>query len=356
MFKSALLVVFSCLVICIHAQPVISFEKTELDIGVVSENDDIMIVSIPVKNKGDQDLIIKDVSTSCGCMLVEYSSKPIPKDSSIILKVKINPNNRPGYFSKTVSITSNTKPDINLIMIKGVVSARPRNPSVEYPVKRGNLRFLGSGFNIGAITTEKPIERRMEIYNDSDKEIKLLPKALLPAHIQLVVKEQVLKPREVSLLKIMYDAKAKKDYGFVNDYMELYTDSPEDSLLPISVFGTIEDYFPPITAKDLASTPKAVVEKQEIYLGRYGRGTEVQGSFTIKNGGVKPLIIKKIKPSCSCVSATMASDKLEKQQSEILSFKIKTNELVGSNVKTITLFTNDLTRHVVVLTVRFDVF
>jgi hypothetical protein len=356
MFKSALVFIFSFVVIYIQAQPIISFEKTELDIGIVSENDEVMIVPIPVKNKGDQPLIITDVSTSCGCMLVEYSSKPIPKDSSIVLKVKINPNNRPGYFSKTVSITSNTKPDINLIMIKGVVNARPRNPSVEYPIKRGNLRFLGSGFNIGAITTEKPIERHMEIYNDSDKEIKLLPKALLPAHIQLLSKELVLMPKEVSQLKIMYDAKAKNDYGFVNDYMELYTDSKEDSLFPISVFGTIEDYFPPVTSRDLATTPKATVEKQEIYLGRYGRGTEVQGSFTIKNTGVKPLIIKKIKPSCSCVSATMPSDRLEKQQSAILSFKIKTNELVGSNVKTITLFTNDLTRHIVVLTVRFDVF
>lgn len=356
MLKTVLRFFICCIAISAQAQPIITFDKTEVDIGIIKESDGLQTVPFLITNKGNQPLIISDISTSCGCMLSEYSRRPIQKDSSLVLTIKINPANRPGYFNKTISITSNTKPDLNLLIIKGVVNANPRNPTVEYPIKRGNLRFLGNGFNIGSVTTEKPIERSLEIYNESNVEIKILEKVMAPAHIKLITKELVLKPKEVGVLKIMYDAKGKRDYGYVNDYMELYTNSPQDSLIPLSIFGTIDDYFPPITAKELANAPQIVVEKQEIYLGRYSKGTEVQGSFSIKNTGNKPLQIKKIKPSCSCVSATMASDRLDKQQTQSLSFKVKTSELAGSNMKTITLFTNDPIKHVVVLTIKFDVF
>lgn len=356
MLKVIIAIVLCCLFSPVFSQPIINFDKTEVDLGMMEENDPPKTVTFNLKNVGTQPLIISDISTSCGCILSEYSQKPIRKDSSISLKITVNPKNRPGYFNKTITVTSNTTPDVNLLIVKGVVRATPRHPQVEYPVKRGSLRFVGNGFNIGTVTTEKPAERSLEIYNDSDKEIKILHKAMLPSHIQLITKDLILKPRQVSWLKIQYDAKAKNDYGFVSDYIELYTDSPKDSLIPMSVFGSIEDFFPSLSAKERANAPNINIEKKEIYLGRYGKGSDVIGSFEVKNTGPKPLIVKKIRPSCSCVTATMSDDKVDRGESVLLSFKIKTKELIGPNVKTITLFTNDPTENVVVLSVKFDIF
>lgn len=358
MFK----IIFRCLcllsVTAVVAQPIVKFDKTEVDLGVFEENEAVKTISFQIKNIGNQPLVIEEINTSCGCVLSEYTQKPIQKDSSTFIRLFLNMKNRPGFFSKTITVTTNTKPDINLLIVKGAVKATPRNPLVEFPVQHGKLFTASNGFNVGTVTTEKPVQRNLEIYNNSATELKLLERSILPNHIKIVNKDLKVLPYQVSVLKISYDAKQKNDYGFVSDYIELFFDDPEkgNSDISISVFGSIEDYFPKQSAKDLANAPKFTYDKKEVYLGRYRKGSPIEGSFTMKNLGEKTLQIKKIKPSCSCVHALMASDKIAKDGAESLNFTVQTGDIVGPNIKTITLFTNDPINHVVVFNIKFDIF
>jgi hypothetical protein len=91
-------------------------------------------------------------------------------------------------------------------------------------------------------------------------------------------------------------------------------------------------------------------------LGRYNNGTEIEGSVSINNAGIHDLKINKIKPNCNCVTAYMPSDLVHKNETVLLSFKIKTNDLVGANTKTIVVFSNDPNDPVVVINVKFDVY
>lgn len=335
---------------------IIKFDKTEVDLGVIDESNANQTVIFNFKNKGSKVLEITDVSTSCGCMVVSKPEGLIKPDSVAQIKVLLNLTNRPGFFNKTITVTSNTKPELTLLTITGAIKVVPRNPEIEFPVKKGKLYFANNGINLGTITNEKPFERSIEVYNSSDKEIVLTDKFNAPSYIKLVDNALVFKPKQVTALKITYDAKLKKDYGFVSDYIELFTNDTENTMIPLSVFGSIEEYFPKLSNKDASLVPKINVSKKEVYLGRYNNGTDIVGSISIGNQGVNKLKILKIKPNCSCVMASMPTDVINKNESILLSFKIKTIDLVGVNNKTIVVFTNDPINPVTVINIKFDIY
>ncbi|MFN8436642.1 MAG: DUF1573 domain-containing protein [Cytophagales bacterium] len=342
--------------VCWAQNPVIKFEKSEIELGVINESETPTNIVFNFKNTGNKDLVIENVETSCGCILVSYPENKIKPDSSGVLKVSVNTKNRPGFFNKSITINANTQPDITVLTIKGVVRAKPRNLSIEFPVKKGNLYFETNGINIGTVTTDKPAERTIEVYNDLDHDITLVNKIVCPSHIKLSDKYLVFKSKQVTDLKFTYDAKLKNDFGYVSDYLELYTNETSNNMIPLSVFGNIEQYFPKMSEKELEQAPKINISKKEVYLGRYSKGTEIEGSVTISNIGVKDLKINKIKANCPCVSATMNSDLIHKDESVLLSFKINTQELLGVNNKTIVVYNNDPMNPVLILNVKFDIY
>jgi len=75
------------------------------------------------KNTGTEPLIISDAKGSCGCTVPTYPKNiPIKPGETQFVKVTYD-TKRAGNFTKTVTITSNTKTPIKVITIKGIVQA-----------------------------------------------------------------------------------------------------------------------------------------------------------------------------------------------------------------------------------------
>lgn len=71
-------------------------------------------------NTGDGALIIKDVTTSCGCTASDYAQEPIMPGKSSKIKVTYNAANA-GAFSKSITVNSNDEGKTKVLFIKGVV-------------------------------------------------------------------------------------------------------------------------------------------------------------------------------------------------------------------------------------------
>lgn len=61
---------------------------------------------IELKNTGTEVLVIQDVSTSCGCIKLEFERSPIPVGDKRVLKIIYEADNS-GYFQKTVDVFCN---------------------------------------------------------------------------------------------------------------------------------------------------------------------------------------------------------------------------------------------------------
>ncbi len=96
--------------------PVIKFETTTHDFGLILQGEKVSY-TFKFKNTGNKDLIIKEVSTSCGCTVPKYSSKPIEPGKSGEVEVIFDSSNRTGKQYKTVTVWSNCQPSKTKLQI-----------------------------------------------------------------------------------------------------------------------------------------------------------------------------------------------------------------------------------------------
>lgn len=101
----------------------ISFDKEVIDYGQVMQGSD-GVRSFLVKNTGDKPLVIKKVSSSCGCTVPEKPEKPILPGKTGEIKVKYNTEHS-GKFSKSITVFSNDEKSARKILrIRGEVLSK----------------------------------------------------------------------------------------------------------------------------------------------------------------------------------------------------------------------------------------
>lgn len=103
-----------------NALPVIEFEKDFHDFGRVIEGE-VVTYSFKFKNSGKADLMIADITSSCGCTATEYPKKPMKSGEEDYIKVTFNSERRSGYQYKTVTVLANTNPAKTVLNIKAEV-------------------------------------------------------------------------------------------------------------------------------------------------------------------------------------------------------------------------------------------
>lgn len=97
----------------------IEWEEMSYDFGEIPIDNPIQ-VDFSFTNPGMVPLVIKEVKTSCGCTVANYPRQPINSGVKGTISVTFDAKS-PGYFSKTVTVYSNSQEGVTMLYIKGVV-------------------------------------------------------------------------------------------------------------------------------------------------------------------------------------------------------------------------------------------
>lgn len=100
--------------------PRITFTDEEHDFGKVIQGEKVTY-SFRFKNTGTGDLIIADVSSSCGCTVPKFTKEPVKPGDEGTIQVTFDSNNRKGFQSKSVTVVSNTQPNSRVLKIKAMI-------------------------------------------------------------------------------------------------------------------------------------------------------------------------------------------------------------------------------------------
>lgn len=100
-------------------RPVLTLEATEIDFGSFSIGEE-QVKKLKIVNVGSGMLVIKGITTSCGCTEVEFSSEPLRSGQIAELTLRYNSDEK-GYFSKSISIYTNAAEAPYKVDIKGMV-------------------------------------------------------------------------------------------------------------------------------------------------------------------------------------------------------------------------------------------
>ena len=98
----------------------IVFREYQHDFGKVAEGEKISHV-FTFENKGTSDLVIISATTSCGCTVPKYDTKPIAPGKSGNLEVVFDTSGRSGFQTKTISVKSNALIPVVLLKITAFV-------------------------------------------------------------------------------------------------------------------------------------------------------------------------------------------------------------------------------------------
>jgi hypothetical protein len=336
------------------SQGKVTFEKNVHDFGTIKEEQGKADYSFTFKNTGTAPVVIKEVKASCGCTTPYWTKEPVAPGGEGIVTASYSTMNRPGVFSKTLTVTTDAGSQV--LTIKGDVTPKVRTVADDYPYKIGALRTKFRSFNLGKVTTEKPVTMDFEMYNESDEVLSFLPaEFVVPAHIQIVVAPGDIQPKSFGQLKITYDPNLKKLLGYQSDKITLKTTEATEAVKDLYVVATLEEYFPPMTEEELAKAPKLVLSKKEHDFGNIKDGDKVETVFELTNGGKTLLNIREARGNCGCTVGRLAKNDLAPGETIQMTVSFDSKGRKGKQFKNVTIFSNDPTSPTQVVTIKADV-
>ena len=324
-------------IVAFAQKPTVKFETESHDFGEIQEKEGPVSYVFKYTNTGSTPLVLTQVQASCGCTTPEWTRKPLRQGESGEVKVTYNPANRPGTFTKTITVMSNAEKPTTVLRISGKVLQRPKTIEDEYPVVMDSLRLENNHI---PFTKVKPTEVKtasLKVINTSG--VSVTPTFInIPSHITIESQPATIEPGQKGLFVATYDAARKNDWGYVSDRVYVTFDGKRQYRNQITLSASIEEDFSDVDEKD---APVMTVNERTHDFGEIAQTSKAECDFVITNEGKQNLIIRKVKASCGCTAATPQKTVLAKGESTNIHVAFDPRGKSGRQSKTITVITND---------------
>lgn len=338
--------VFSFLVLvgCVRAygqlsEPLQFIEKIH-DFGEIIEADGAAVYEFNFTNNGVRPVKILTVQASCGCTTPGWSKEPVAIGKNGFIKASFDPKGRPGYFNKTLTVTTDLDRNPIVLQIKGMVVDKRSNKVTSLTAANGGLRLKSSSFNLGKLYLNKPAETQdFEVFNSSESAIKFTA-VDAPIYIKVATPDS-LKAGSTGAIKITYDASKRNEYGFLSDKINIHTTDSQNPIKSFSIYTTVEEYFPTASLEALAKAPALLISNYAIDFARVRKGATVENSILFQNKGKTNLEIRSIQSNCTCVIATVDKKTLKPGETAQFQINLLTEGRMGTQNKAVTIYSND---------------
>jgi hypothetical protein len=320
----------------------LSFREETHDFGIVDENKGPVTHEFVFTNNSLRPVKILKVQASCGCTTPGWSKEVIPPGKQGFIQASYDPKGRPGFFSKSLTVTTDLEADPVILQIKGQVTNEEKPLPSDYPIAKGSLKMKVSSFNMGRVfLKDEFVVREFPVVNGGDSPVAFTGKFVHPDYIKVDVQPRTLKPGEKAVIKISYNGALKNRYGFQSDNVEIETDDAAGAVKSFSVYATLEDFFPEMTAAELAEAPRLTFDSYSLDLGNISGNTTTQKEVLYTNTGKQLLRLKSIQPNCSCITASAEKTSLKPGESAILKIAFNPSDRTGTQNKAISFYSND---------------
>ncbi|HLN19932.1 MAG TPA: DUF1573 domain-containing protein [Bacteroidales bacterium] len=326
------------------------------DFGTFKEEAGRQTYDFIFTNTGTQPLVIQNVVASCGCTTPEWTKQPVPPGGKAKVTAIYDPKDRPGAFNKTLSVYTNTKPEVTVLTIKGEVTPREKTVEELFTFPVAGVRFESVQLAFTNIKKNEKKIRVMQVINTSKEPVKI-EFDNLPAHLQLKVNPEVLKPGQKGLVEGTYDATKNSGWGNVSDIVRVKLNGvpQENSYYYISA-NLVED-FSSLTKEQLANAPVFKLDATTVDLGKIKGNTQNDVEFKFVNAGKSDLFIRNVRASCGCTAIQQGNqaDPIKPGQSSSIKATFNSGSYSGKVTKAIYVYANDPLKSEVVLMLSADV-
>lgn len=320
----------------------IRFKAESFDFGKVAEKDGPVTHVFEFSNSSEKAVKILLVKPSCGCTTPDWSKEPIEPGTTGFIKAEFDPNGRPGFFTKTLTVTTDVEPNPFILQIKGTVVPDKKMVVSEFSGARGNWRVKSFSLNLGKIYIKNEyVVREFQVMNGGNKAVSYLGRYDGPAYIRVNVEPNVLQPGETGVIRVGYNGKLRNAYGFQSDNVVIHTDDESQPGKSFNVLATLEDYFPELTAEEIAQSPTLHVNQTALDFGRIKQNEASTREVTLTNVGKGTLELRSIQGNCTCIVTEVDTQTLKAGQRATIRISFNPQNRTGTQQKSITIYSND---------------
>ena len=323
----------------------ILFDKMIHDFGDVNEESNEVTCVFTFKNTSDQPIKILRVETSCGCTTPQYSREDINPGDSGIIKAVYGTRGRPNSFNKNLYVHFSNSTAFQTLVIKGNVipAANIAKKPQEYTTNYSNLSFTQTIASFPKLTKYQILHSKIKIYNYNGYPIKIIGVKSLPDYVTLDLQDSILDVDDSLVITVTCDGSKVTKIGDNYEQISLLTDDEGSDVKSIYVHTNLREDYSKLSAKELAMAPVLQIDKTlPLDYGVKTAGARFKDVIVITNKGKKDLDIIKIIPSCSCISFTIANQKVKPNESVKLFINIDTvNQSIALHNKYLTIISND---------------
>ncbi len=315
----------------------LKFTKTIHNFGTIKEEKGLVTHTFEFENKGNTPVLVNAADVSCGCTTPIWTKEPVLPNKRGVVKISYNPANRPGKFSKAITVKTNVGSQV--LRVTGVVTPRPKTLAEIYPKKMGKLRLTTSYAMFNEIGNNQNKTIDIKVVNDSNEDIDI-SFGEMPDYVNITMENAQLKAKEKAVIKIEYDARKVNFWGFHSELIPIIVNGKTKASDKLVVTATVIEDFSKMSKNDRVNAAVLGVDKYEAVFGSTLAGDKVKTQFKIMNVGKSPLILRKVDSSSESLTVKLSDTTIVPNTQAILDVVFDTSGKKGYQNQQITLITN----------------
>ncbi|MCK9343766.1 MAG: DUF1573 domain-containing protein [Massilibacteroides sp.] len=346
-----LLFTLFCLSTASYAQKadgaILGSTESAYNFGEIYEENGPISHTFIIFNKGNGNLVISRVTSSCGCTKPEWNPAPIAPGDSSEVTVTYDPAHRPGPFHKMIYLYGNqTNGRYVDLLIKGFVRHRPPKPKVVYPYAIGDLKLSSKKIYYNALRNNEQEEKKIQIKNGGTTVLDLKI-GKTPSYLTVKCKPMVLVPDSKGEISFLLDASKKKNLGRIVEEIALQVrnkDKKREEILTLAA-----NLIPNTSEENKKKFPVAELSANTIDFGDVSDkgggipliGGRVTETFTITNTGNNDLNIYSFSSDDQKIDMHGGAKLIHPSETKVFKVTIKPKQLETNLSSLIYVICND---------------
>ena len=290
--KHILTAIFLWTAFCLngHAQAKATFDKMTHEFGVVLWKHPAT-ATFTIKNDGNKPLVISNVTTSCGCTVADWTKEPIAPGKTGVVTSTFDAKAL-GHFYKDIGVYCNASARPIYLMLRGEVSADPKNYTLTHPYEIGAIRLNKEAIEFD--DTNKGDKPTMEILVANTTSDVYTPVLMhLPPYLEAVAVPERIGKKATGKIKVTLDTDKLPKFGLTTAtvYLSRFPGDKvsEENAIPVS--AVLLPDFSNMSQQQRLNPPAVQLSATEFTVPPLAENAKKKLTVVVKNVGKSDLDI-----------------------------------------------------------------
>jgi hypothetical protein len=290
--KHILTAIFLWTAFCLngHAQAKATFDKMTHEFGVVLWKHPAT-ATFTIKNDGNKPLVISNVTTSCGCTVADWTKEPIAPGATGVVSSTFDAKAL-GHFYKDIGVYCNASDRPIYLMLRGEVSADPKNYTLTHPYEIGAIRLNKAAIEFD--DTNKGDKPTMEILVANTTSDVYTPVLMhLPPYLEAVAVPERIGKKATGKIKVTLDTDKLPKFGLTTAtvYLSRFPGDKvsEENAIPVS--AVLLPDFSNMSQQQRLNPPAVQLSATEFTVPPLAENAKKKLTVVVKNVGKSDLDI-----------------------------------------------------------------